>query len=1066
MSQIPPDIVGEPYKQYVKDQIKIRQRVSAAGFSDKEKTPQEVAYLTSKNAWVKCASSVYIEEGSDRFKRIGIDSKGLLGSNLAKKYILFNGISDYNDITERRGGISQNTDPLSEALYGFGGQDFGQRPMPGITSFNIGHNNIGTLRTAQLKIVANNRTQFDIIETLYVRLGFTIFVEWGNNMYFTEDIDEDGKKSQKLKYTGTDTVTLIDDGTWFKEQKENPTTDIEFFNKIESRRKDFAGNYDAFFGKVVNFDWSFTSEGTYEIILHLRSLGDVVESFKVNALDPSGIIQETAPEDAQTRVQKEANKGSLLNELYCLRKDEDNDLFNVLKDGSIPYVKTTALEDGFIQDSSVESYYIKISELLERIEKLSPHKKQEGSDVSEPMVKISTDLNNYMRLFPGLNSTNPGICVIRNTEFIKIDEGLIGDIESNLKSFENFDICDLKIENKIRGRVMNIYLNLNFVESSLEKLAEMSSDGDVTIFEYIKNITVAINKCFGGYINLEPSLQSDTTIVIKDLNLETRVKEDGSKAKVEQEDKDGIIKVFGYNPSELESNFVRSFSFNTSISNKLSAQLSIGAARGNQTTKNISNFFKNLNRGIYDRYQKEVFDTKDPKDSDYEESKLLLGCKADKDNKKSKNPGLNVSGTRLLGTRNTSDVNFLTEEPTEPEKKEEQSDIQKAEDTFNKAKDAYYDYLKDCFGVGLQPEFKYPRYFIIKEKDTKRGASTLKAYIGSRANLQDQKAKQKGETYSGDILGFIPIVVTLDIEGMSGIKIYNALSIESEFLPVDYPDVVELIIVGINHVLQDNEWITQISAITKPNSGDKTEDGLDSVEDSSQVTNDTTAAEELGADDIEDGIVLFPPTGDFPFQIRSDGGGSGIFGAPRAGETHGGIDIVTQVPRSGENIVTQVPNNGDINIFKEYWYLAGRKRAAYLPYLTSKDPQTRSLAKAVLDGFDPVSGRGTTIFSPIDGKLLPSSANSLTAVLPGVKISGIGKYTGYIVLIFYMAYDKALNGRTVKKGQPIGNAVNMSIQPNYLEAGVTNHIHFEIRKLRTPSYVKIDPNNFKYSTDL
>jgi hypothetical protein len=33
-------------------------------------------------------------------------------------------------------------------------------------------------------VKAFNRTQFEIIDILYMRLGFSIFLEWGNSMYF------------------------------------------------------------------------------------------------------------------------------------------------------------------------------------------------------------------------------------------------------------------------------------------------------------------------------------------------------------------------------------------------------------------------------------------------------------------------------------------------------------------------------------------------------------------------------------------------------------------------------------------------------------------------------------------------------------------------------------------------------------------------------------------------------------------------------------------------------------------------------------------------------------------
>ena len=53
---------------------------------------------------------------------------------------------------------------------------------------------------------------------------------------------------------------------------------------ILDKRLSSAGNYDALFGKVVNFSWSFLEDGSYDITVILRSIGDVIESLKVNVL--------------------------------------------------------------------------------------------------------------------------------------------------------------------------------------------------------------------------------------------------------------------------------------------------------------------------------------------------------------------------------------------------------------------------------------------------------------------------------------------------------------------------------------------------------------------------------------------------------------------------------------------------------------------------------------------------------------------------------------------------------------------------------------------------------------
>ena len=40
---------------------------------------------------------------------------------------------------------------------------------------------------------------------------------------------------------------------------------------IQENRAKYSGNYDGFFGRVVNFDWSFNKNGTYDIKLKLNT---------------------------------------------------------------------------------------------------------------------------------------------------------------------------------------------------------------------------------------------------------------------------------------------------------------------------------------------------------------------------------------------------------------------------------------------------------------------------------------------------------------------------------------------------------------------------------------------------------------------------------------------------------------------------------------------------------------------------------------------------------------------------------------------------------------------------
>ena len=180
------NIIGEPTPQYVINQVNKRQQIHGSGVNQL-RTNEELNYLNSKTAWVKLVSSV------DLTKEIlnpTIKDLGLFGSTLAEKYVLFNGVTNESpregsEETYQRSGVARDGSIDNKSAYGVGGLEFGLSPMMGITSANISSKNRGSLRTAKVEIIANNRTQFEIIETLYIKLGYFMLLEWGWTNYYT-----------------------------------------------------------------------------------------------------------------------------------------------------------------------------------------------------------------------------------------------------------------------------------------------------------------------------------------------------------------------------------------------------------------------------------------------------------------------------------------------------------------------------------------------------------------------------------------------------------------------------------------------------------------------------------------------------------------------------------------------------------------------------------------------------------------------------------------------------------------------------------------------------------------
>jgi hypothetical protein len=84
-----PNIIGEPFKPYVSKQITQRQKAHGSGTLGTDRTPEQLAYLNSKTAWVKLASGIKI--GSKFPKEAGISPSSW--ATLAKQYVLFSGTS-------------------------------------------------------------------------------------------------------------------------------------------------------------------------------------------------------------------------------------------------------------------------------------------------------------------------------------------------------------------------------------------------------------------------------------------------------------------------------------------------------------------------------------------------------------------------------------------------------------------------------------------------------------------------------------------------------------------------------------------------------------------------------------------------------------------------------------------------------------------------------------------------------------------------------------------------------------------------------------------------------------
>ena len=80
------------------------------------------------------------------------------------------------------------------------------------------------------------------------------------------------------------------------------------------------------------------------------------------------------------------------------------------------------------------------------------------------------------------------------------------------------------------------------------------------------------------------------------------------------------------------------------------------------------------------------------------------------------------------------------------------------------------------------------------------------------------KIQQQVEKYASPTNGFIPISLGITLEGISGIKIYNYVKVDTRFLPSNYPDSLKFIIKGVNHKISANNWETSLETVVIANS--------------------------------------------------------------------------------------------------------------------------------------------------------------------------------------------------------------------------------------------------------
>jgi len=948
------NIFGEGFPEEINKQIKYRQEIYGSGYNT-NRTPEEISYLNSNTGWCKLISGVDISSSVD-INNPNIKNLGLNSNELAKQFILFNGTAD-SDGKSSRAGIYQGNNLLGgNSAYGIGGTEFGINPMMGIISANIKHENKGSLRRAEVKIKAHNRVQFEIIDTLYLRLGFSVLLEWGHAI----TIDDKKVINFNPQFSLSDTFI-----------KGNYTYD-KILKQIYDQRLKSGGNYDAMLAKVVNFDWSFNQDGSYDITVFLTSIGDIIESLKINGLSKvelgkevtnalsnnndveltvinvianldtlEDVIAQNISENIIDSFAFSSDIGyflwqckqltSIVDDTITTKNDQGITAVSFRTDTKITKFKDEKVKwnpDIFDKNNhdvmkvifddlggrifgDDNRFYVRLGTLLRFIEQKIIPKIYNYKGKPSRLLKFDTDANtNLMMTNPYQVSVDPRICYVNRTVNIGNDEILTFGISKPKSPFINNGVTNKVGKKGIEyGNIMNIYLDTTFI---LNKIKELSDDkGNLSLINFLKGLMSGLNEGLGGIndfdifvdetnncvkiIDKNPLLYIDEVITyINDPKNTNQNVFDlyNNGKKYNQVDKNYIIQLYGYNPKSIEAGIINSFNLSSNLSPEFSTMITVGAAANGTVVGENDTALSKLNKGFIDRYKSTITNKDDSPASDI----------------KDKQEELKSLKSELEDIKSTY-INFLK----------------------LLANDKNKGSIPILLPPGLTPVFisnPVDNQIEVEEDDIDNFKSYLSTLI-QKANEVDKirdSIEGTSTTYNYQGTGFLPFSLNLTLNGLSGIKINQQFLLDTRFLPSNYPDVLKFLIKNLSHEISNNRWITKIEtyAVPKPlknkdqdkeKEKEKEKPSILFEEDTPSTNTSGLSTNTPGSSKVE--IIPFTTSGLIsPFLYPIDGFVTSKIGSRQGpnGDYHYGIDIgapyTSSVYAAYSGVVTRIGANG------------------------------------------------------------------------------------------------------------------------------------------------------------
>jgi len=742
--------IGESIDEGVANQIARREAVYGR---ENDRTDSDLRYLSSREGWVRVISFVKDERTQDISKALVLGGAPGRYSDtpISPEDTTVYGARERGYYTPGGIDFSGNTG----RFYNFS-ESTGVRPMPGLTSFSVkSKNTYGTLREATIGFVVWSKEDLNLVEKLYLRLGFEVLVEWGHTYY----LDSSGSLDQP---NFSDYEKFL--------QKDSPINEALPLFHIKRKRTESNYNQEGMLGYIKNFSWTFREDGGYDCSISVISTGEIIESLTMklgsktntNGSENTGVYRFRRSDfhalsyfmvgqlpnkilfndkDLEINnitpglmtfgdIDEFANKLRLLGGGRILNSTLGSDISKALglKDtDNIGYVDKVRVEESKyfpdwlfgVEDKVLR--YIPLRVFLAMVNMVAARKRDATLFDLNPGEKYLS--------FDEQTSIAPYVAVLpKFSTFNNIEYGInyyvnAAKVSLSFKNFNNLSYTSQEEVINQREEILSILVNLDMIVGEVDQRLE--SDDEGAVIDFVKSVLSEINRAMANTIDLDVTFDEDTLLhrVIDRKNI-PRARN---------------ITIRPIITGSGKKSTFSSLSINSKISNKLGAQISIAAQATPTSYEGVAKF-REWNKNLT--------------------SKIV----------------------RSTVTETTSSA-----DQTEEEKKDFRQLITEAYKKLNTATDETNDEKTldvDMFAEAAPLGKKYYEEILEKEEDLPKG--------------------------------LIPIELSFKTEGIGGLKIGQSFKLSSRrLLPDRYnDDRFAFIITGLEHNIENQRWYTNVTAQT------------------------------------------------------------------------------------------------------------------------------------------------------------------------------------------------------------------------------------------------------------